>query len=347
MGIQIAHYDVFVIVSGVLFVCLLVALTRWIWVTEARQLADGSVVALFGGSYALTYLAHLIGYLEIPSAALALGVLLVSTSRAYLPAVLAAGVAGVLIHENYVLTFLPITLLPAFLVGAGAARPGVRVRQFALIGAVASIIAAIVLLVALRSPMTVQQVGNLQAAMGASADFHPREDFFPVLTRSGVANLLIMKQTMTNGAWWLAQASAFITFMPTAAFFLWISLKIVNSARLPFDHRIVNAVVVLSSLCPLLLQVVGWDIYRWYALAAFNSFLVMTIVCRYHGAAPLAVTTDSVVLRNSAIALIAINMATGNGLFDGYHVDTFPFVDHWRGLVQWLGTGGHWPLPAN
>ncbi len=344
LGLQIAHYEVFVGLSSVLFLCFIALLVRSVWTSAARRLADGSVVAVFTASYALTYMTHLIGYFEIVSAALALAVILMSGSSAYLIAVLAAGVVGVLVHENYVLTFLPVTLLPALLRSASTGR--YRLRELAPTGAVVAVIAIVVLIVAWGAPMSAQQVNRLQAAMAANADFHPRDDFFPVLTRSASANVLIMMSTMRQGAWWLAQATAFIAFMPTAAFFLWITLKIVNVCHQGADRWILKTAVVAASLCPLLLQIVGWDIYRWYALAGFNSFLVLAIVCRHYDSPAVALSTDRIAVRNLAILLIAINMATGTGLFDGYRVDTFPFVDHWRAVIRWLDAGGHWEQPA-
>jgi hypothetical protein len=345
LRIHAAHYDVFVTVSAALFVGFIAFLASWVRTNEARRIAGGSVVAVFAASFTLTYMAHLIGYLDIPSAALAIAVILMSASRIYLPAAMVAGVLGVLIHENYVLTFLPATLLPAFLLRAAPGRS--TFRSFLPIGAVVAVIGIIVLLVALGAPMTAQQVGKLQATMAATADFQPRADFFAVLTRSARANVLIMMSTMTHGSWWLAQANAFAAFMPTAAFFLWITLRIINTCHASLDRRLVKAAAIVASLCPLSLQIVGWDIYRWYALATFDCFLVMTIVCRLYGAQALVPLENETAIRNVAILLIGVNLATGTGLFDGYRVDTYPFVDHWRSLSRWLLTGGHWIQPAN
>jgi hypothetical protein len=345
LGLQATHYDVFVTVSAVLLVGFFALLAGWIRTNEARRIAGGSVVAVFAASFTLTYLAHLIGYLDIPCAALAIAVIAMSRSRIYLSAALVAGGLGVLIHENYVLTFLPATLLPAFLSRAAAGR--CTLRSFLPIAAVVAVIAAVVLIVALGAPMTAQQVGKLQAAMAATADFQPREDFFAVLTRSARANVLIMLSTMTHASWWFAQANAFIAFMPTAAFFLWITLRIINTRHPGNDRGLVKAAAIIASLCPLLLQIVGWDIYRWYALASFDCFLVMTMICRRYGVQAATLLSDETAIRNVAILLIGVNLATGTGLFDGYRVDTFPFVDHWRPLTQWLLASGHWTPPAS
>jgi hypothetical protein len=343
LGIPIGHYDVFVAVSSILLLVFCVVLLCWVRISGVRRLAHGSVLAVFAASFILSFLAQLIGYLEIPAAIVALAALAASASRWRLAAIFVAGVAGILIHENYVLTFLPVTLLPAFLSAASDRQP---LRKLVPVAAVSLVLAAVVLTVALGAAMTAEQVGTLQAAMSASVDFQPRGDFFPVLTRPIGTNVLLMLEKMTTGSWWAAQANAFIAFMPAAAFFLWLALRIVDACHTGRERRWIKGALLLAGLCPLTMQFIGWDIYRWYALAGFNSFLVLTIVCfHYLGRAPV-LTADPRVVQNVAVLLIAINLATGTGLFDGNHVDTFPFVDHWRALLDWLSNGRHWPQPA-
>ncbi len=336
LGVAIGHYDVFVIVSGVLLLMMLTVLGWWVVRSGALRLENGMMVAVFGASFALTYLTHLIGYLEIPLAIVALLAMSIGTSRARLPAIFIAGCFGVLIHESYVLTFLPMTLLPPLLAAlAGRDRPALL-----SIAAVVGAIAIALLSVALGHPLTPHDAGGMQASMAAAVDFRTRDDFFPVLTRSAADNVTVMSGTMSNGLWWLAQCNAFVTFMPTAALFLWIALDLIGKNEPPSQRFLLQAAVLTAGLSPLLMQFLGWDIYRWYALAAFSSFVSMTVVHRHYGktAAPVGV-------RNAAILLIGINMATGTGLFDGFHVNTFPFVDFWKSVIHWVASGGHFTQP--
>ncbi len=341
LGIQVAHYDVFAYVSSFLLLSLFVVLLGWISRSTVWRLGNGVVVAVSAASFALTYWTQLIGYLEIPLAILALVAVSAGALKRRSIAVLACGGLGVLIHESYVLTFLPMTLLPSILAASSGNRG--PVREFAPIVAVVAAIVAIAALCALGVPMTVQHVTHLQATMSAAVDFPPRGDFFPILTRSAADNVLVMSKTMSSGRWWLAQCNAFITFMPTTAFFLWIAFDIINHAAEPARRFNIKALVAITGLCPLVMQVLGWDIYRWYALAAFSSFISMSIVCRHYGAPQL--TARMSVVRNVAVVLIAINMATGTGLFDGNHVNTFPFVDLWRAVLEWFARGGHFVRP--
>ncbi|HVO49242.1 MAG TPA: hypothetical protein VMT29_23225, partial [Steroidobacteraceae bacterium] len=271
------------------------------------------------------------------SGILALAALLASGTRARLAIVLLAGMGGVLLHENYVLTFLPLTLLPLFLAALDSRTPR---RDFGMLAAVAVLIGSVVVIEASAAPMDAQRVAHLQGSITSAVDFHPRDDFFAVMTRSAGDNVSIMLQTMGKRAWWAAQLNACAVFLPAIAFFLWIALRIVGSSGCA-HARVARIAVMVAALCPLLLQLVGWDIYRWYALAAFNSFIAMTIVGRQYG--PASALPQAT--RNVALLLVAINMATGTGLFDGYRVDTFPFIEHWRALFDWFGGGHHWLPP--
>jgi len=346
LGVPLDHYASFAMASAVMLLVLAVLLLSWIRMSGVRVLADGMVVAVFAASFILTYLVQLIGYLEIPEAMLALLALMLSGTRWRLAAALVAGIAGVLVHENYLLTFVPVTLLPSILLTARSSRSW---RGWLPVAGVLLILIAGVLLVALGASLTAQQVVSLQASMTASADFPPRGDFFAVLTRSAGSNFAIMQQTMlANGAWWLAQANAFIVFIPTTALFLWLSLRVVQDCHAGTPGRgVVKAAVLLTGLSPLALQLVGWDIYRWYALAGLTSFLTLTVVCFYYRPSlSLTLAGSSSGLRNLAVLFIAVNLASGTGLFDGYRVDTFPFVDHWRGLLEWITRGWQWAQPT-
>jgi hypothetical protein len=351
LGIPIAHYDAFVVLSALLLLAMLALLGRWVYRSGALRLEHGATVAVFGASYALTYLTHLLGYLEIPMAVLAL--VAVSSNTASYLRLLGAGIAGclgVLIHESYLLTFMPVTLLQVLLSSLAAgpassppARPGNRLRALLPIAVVVAAVAAVLVSIAWGAPMTPQRVNGLRAAMTVAVDFPTRDDFFPILTRSTADNVILMTSTMSNGSWWLAQCNAFIIFMPTAVFFLWIALDIVATCQPAAQRVAIKAAVLCASLCPLAMQLVGWDIYRWYALAAFSSFISLTIVCNHYGAAAAAGRSGA--LRHVGVLLIGINMATGTGLFDGYRVNTFPFVELWKSLLHWVFAGGHFPQP--
>src|SRR5262249_35598697 len=160
-------------VSGVLLMGFLLLLAWWIARSGVRRLADGAFVALFAASYCLTFLTHMIGYLEIPSAILALVAIATSNSRLSPVIVLATGIAGVLIHENYLFTFLPLTLLPLILKALGGPQPR---RELAYVAVIVAVLGLAVVLEALAPPMSAERVARLQAAMSAAADFQPRDD---------------------------------------------------------------------------------------------------------------------------------------------------------------------------
>jgi hypothetical protein len=169
-------------------------------------------------------------------------------------------------------------------------------------------------------------------------DFPLRSDFFRLVVRHSTHdNLMLMRQTMSTGEWWFAQANAVVVFVPTAGVFLAIALSLIERRHTGGYPRLAKAAVWVAFLSPLCLQALGSDIYRWYALATFGAFMALTIVLRHYGTRIGELSFDAGILRNVAMLLIAINMATGTGLLDGYRVNTFTFrwltgspADSWR-----------------
>jgi hypothetical protein len=77
--------------------------------------------------------------------------------------------------------------------------------------------------------------------------------------------------------------------------------------------------VVAASVSPLLMNAMGWDLYRWGALTVLLSFLTLMTVERAEGVYDVAPETEG--FRRSATALVMLNLASGAG----YFLDMFPF----------------------
>lgn len=333
LGLDPARYAVFAAVSALLLALLLGLLAALVWANRPlRRIGDGRVVALFGSGFALTYLVNSIGYLDIPLLILALAVVSLPHDRLRLPAALAAGVVGVLVHEMYVLVFFPLTLLPTLLDAAAARTPWPRLAGA---GAVALAVAGIAALVALQPSLTAEQAAHLQREIAARADFPVRPDAIEVLTRSAADNLRIMGGLWSKDYWWEGQLFAAAAFLPTAAVFLWLALRMTGGA--------VRLCVAGAGLSPLLMQILGWDLYRWYALATVNCFMVLLIVARRRpeDEAPRL----GAAARNALVLLIALNMATTAQLWDRKPAELFPFVAHYYALRHHLETGTLQPPP--
>jgi hypothetical protein len=339
-------YAVFVAVAFILLIAVIIVLIRWVWISGVFQkMGRGAAVALFFTSYAVTYLTNLVGYTDIPLLGLALLVIGVRHDGARLLAVVLAGVVGILVHESYLLLFFPVTLLPSILRAAPVQQPApapasAPARRLALIAAAAAGIGIFTICVALQPSMTPQQLVELQHDVEARVDFPARRYVFEVLLHSTKSNVLVMLEIMRHGRWWVSEVYALLAFGPTAAILLWLSFRgLATGYRGPYP-KLVRACVLGASFSPALMQFLGWDLFRWYALVVIDSMLCLCIISRYC----LTATSAAVELlpgqRNLIILIIALNLATGR--VGTYETEPFPFMGHFNSLRQWQHD--HWKL---
>jgi hypothetical protein len=102
---------------------------------------------------------------------------------------------------------------------------------------------------------------------------------------------------------------------------------------------------VLCTFAPLLLNLVAYDRYRWLAIMELNAALCAITVSwsndRLHDESEPKLF--SVAWRRAAIFLIAINLATDIGLFQG-PARNFPFQSYWASFQETMHS--HKPLFA-
>jgi hypothetical protein len=65
----------------------------------------------------------------------------------------------------------------------------------------------------------------------------------------------------------------------------------------------------------------GWDVGRWYSIAAFNLILTLALLVRALPKARLAVTEP---MLRCALVIVALNMASGETLFFEYYLSHIP-----------------------
>ena len=95
------------------------ALLVWFTVRSGilADLGSGEVVAVFFSSFAVTYIATLVGYLDICLGVLTLLALLVRDPRARFAVAVPISIAAILIHELFLFVFLPAVLFSFVLDG--------------------------------------------------------------------------------------------------------------------------------------------------------------------------------------------------------------------------------------
>lgn len=307
----------------ILLMALLVAFTRRTGLVQ--RVGTGAVAALFAGSYAVTYLFHLIGYSDILNASLTVALLLVRKARTRFLLALPLLACGLLIHEDFLLLFTPVLLLSFYLQGAtylqGAASPDRRRRIWSyglILGAVAL---GITLFTSLRTPMEDEQVDAFATYIYNRADFEVREDFFQVFTNSLGGNFAMMSRFGWHGyLWWTFQAVSICVLGPPLALLLHFCMRLVRQAG-P-QTRGLKPAVLLAALSPLCMHLLGLDQVRWNTWVVLDAYLALGVLAMHLPGERLRVSAGE---RNTLVLAIAIGMASGHGLFNGTQVNPYPF----------------------
>jgi hypothetical protein len=119
-----------------------------------------------------------------------------------------------------------------------------------------------------------------------------------------------------------AQVESLLLFGPTAGVLVWGTFVVLRRWR-PGASRWVYAAVVVGTLAPLSLNLVGWDKNRWNEMMALNALLLLLVVCMRFGDEPIRLPVG---LRRACLAVMLLNMASGGGMLDFKHVRPFPFL---------------------
>ena len=310
---------------ALLLVLLTVFTRRSGLVTRA---GTGAMAALFAGSYAITYIVHLIGYSDILNAALLVCLLLVRGAQTRFLLGLPLLVCTLLIHEDFLLLFAPVLLLSFYLQGATDAAHRRRIWSFGLVlGAIA---VGITLFTSLRTPMEGEQVDAFATYIWDRADFEVREDFFQVLTNSLGGNFAMMSRFGWHEyLWWAFQAVSVCVLGPPLVLLLHFCMRVVRQA-VPQMRRL-KAGVLLAVLSPLCMHLLGLDQVRWNTWVVVDAYLALGLLAMHLPGPALRVSVRE---RNALVLVIALGMASGHGLFNGAQVNPYPFFPR---LIQgWI-----------
>ncbi len=319
---QYAHFAVTSYVLLFVLVGMLVLLASR--TGASTRLGAGEPVALFFSSYALTYLAHLVGYLDIPLAILTVALLMIRNSLVRFGLALPLCVVALLIHEMFLLVFVPLILF-SFLLDAWQTEGSAQGRLYAMTATLAAVSLATTLRLALLQPLDAGQVRSMRALIERRVDFDVRGDVFDVMTRSFHDNVWKVAWVWGHDLEWkLLVIICAVTFGLTVYLLLRTVLLAARTLKLP---RPLVAAAFGAALSPLLMYVVGWDEGRWDTLVALDAYLVLLLLARV---LPQALPDFSRRYRYAVVLSVAISMASGEGLMDELRTNTFPFLgDLW------------------
>jgi len=319
-------YRRFAAFSSIALAGLMTSLVWFVrWTGMAARISPIGI-AVFASSYAITYLGNMIGYFDIILAALTIAVICVRRPLLRYALALPAIALGLLMHELFLLVFFPAMLVP-FLLDAAQESDAGRARWMAIANNGLILVAvAITCAIALHPSLSAQQVLAERLAIAQRADFPLRGDFFDVLTRSTVDNVRIMIAYAHVQAWWIDLISSAVAVAPAIAFFLWLTRRILGDVGIPQIKQIYPT-LVLASLAPLSMNLLGWDVGRWFALAQLTTFLVFGAVCLYTHGQRLSL---SPAVQRMAIAIVALNLVSGEALLDGVSIRAYPYLSSFR-----------------
>jgi hypothetical protein len=324
------RYGHFAVLSTVLLLLLFFALVQLARQSKlAERTPPGELLAVFASSYCVSYLAHLNGYLDIPLALLCVAPLFVRSTGWRLVAAVISTTLGILIHEQFFFAFLPL-LIVSVLFGAATARTTVQ-RRLAWVGGGVLLVLGLALMVYLarHGSISEAQADELHQSIVRTADRPLNVEVLKVLPRTSRENMEIMKSVWRRPTFLPAQVESLLLFGPTAAVLSWATLLLLRRWR-PGKYRLLYAGVLLGTLAPLSLHLVGWDKNRWNELLSLNAFLMLLLVSTLARGEGVQLPVR---LRRACLLVMLLNMATGGGMMDDRHIRPFPFMRNPDALV--------------
>jgi hypothetical protein len=324
--LHLEHYGRFAVVSTVLLLTLIGLFVLFAKRTGMIERCGSAMpLAVFGASYAVTFLGSINGYMDIPLGILT--VLLLLVKSAWQRALLAVPVviAAILIHEIFLLVFLPVVALSFVLQGVFSDSRRERGLAFGAGVGVIVLGLGITVAAAAHAPTTPRAAAAMRDEIAKRVDFQIDPMFFDVFTRSAVDNVKIMKVRSHVMFWRTAQVGSFLVLLPTAALLLGMAyrlmtLRTAGERRAPV--RLALLACVVASLMPISMNLFGWDVGRWYALAGVATFLTLGMVCLHMPGPEL---DECAGFERAAILAIALCMAANGFLIEG-QMRVYPFI---------------------
>jgi len=326
-------YGRFAVMSYVLLAALVVLLVLFARKSGvAKRLGGAEMVAVFFGSYGVSTLANTVGYMDIPLAILAVGILFVRNPMLRIVVGLPVTIVALLIHEMFLFVFLPVLILSFFLQSLDEETQGGKARVMAA-GLILGVVGLLVSVKLARMPsMTGVQVTHMIQSVAARVDFKPRQDFYQVLVLSSDDNLTIMKVYFGIFDWYMKQLTSVLIFGPTVVMLLVVAKDVLKRSKVG-ANRWVFAMVVLCGCSPLAMHIFGWDVGRWNGLVCLTAFLVLVVTVRFTNGPALAASMGR--QRLAAIVLLC-SMASG-GLLMWREDKVFPAylqIKHFKNQLQ-------------
>ncbi len=317
---------------GELLVMLVLLFALGVRSRVGRWCGNALVPAVFLGSYALSFLVHMVGYTDVLNTAICAGLLLVRRPGVRFLLAVPLCTAAVLMHENFLLTQFPVVLfsfvLEALAGQGNAARRGGWVRG----GSLCALMVALTVLVSTEGLVTPEKAERLHQAALQHTDLDLHPFVFTVLSRDLAGNIALTAVARTEQWWVRANWVSFANIAPAALLLLRVGYRMLRAQAMARDTRVLlYAAGLVAAVCPLSIHLLGFDAPRWNCLCLLNVYLILCAMAQR--LAPAA-TPAPLAERHLTVLVVAIGMISGYGLFDEEDINPYPFapvlLQHWQ-----------------
>ena len=354
-GPRAYRYNVLALLAVILFalaVAAMIRLVRRMLATDGGDVGQVAMILVFAASPGIVFLAHEIGYLDYVGL-IVVPLFIVWAARArslwlIFYVAIAISVVLALIHESMIIMFAPTMwfVLVAHVITQTHARAlsrrtvGLLVAHAVAAAAAALIASSAIGTLGTKSP---ERIHLLQASIQRFANFPLRGDGFEALYRPVRDNLMIlMPSHWRHPVNQRYLVTGLVVAFPGLAVLGTYALRLIVRLALPrLVRALLAALFLAAALCPLALNLVGWDSARWNAIcfaASFNCIATLRLLFCAPGSAVEArrPRVDDPLMLVLAAAAIVFGLTSNyyGFLFDGYVVQWFPFDGQVRSLLE-------------
>jgi hypothetical protein len=338
------HFSIVSYAFLLIFLLLLVVLT--VQSGLFKKLGWGELPAIFFSSYAVTYFGNTVGKFDLILAAIAIAVLLIKRPLVRFAAAVPGCVIGMLLHEMFLVVFLPI-LIFSFVLDillseeAPEEKPGLA-GVWVMSGVLTLLCFAMAVKLSMRHALSAAEFSAWLQELGRRSDFAVDARGLDPYRLSFADNLHLV-DLMFLHSWHfdLLWTASLATFSVAIAPILAASLCITR-AGVKRSPRALVVLVVGCSLAPLAMNLLGVDYPRWNGLVCLNAYLVLALLCR---AMPLQHLALPKRFQHVALLGMALSFSSGEQLLDHRATNAFPFVDSTEHIVHYV-KGNGWKAPA-
>ena len=313
---KISYLDIAIINFSIFFVWLL-TLVILIKKLVDKKLIDYKIACVFFLSPGFIFQVHTIGYLEHVAYFLFLLSFFIRNLLIHLISKFLIILILPFIHEGLLLMIVPAILFDTYLI---LKKNNLKYKMLIGIMFFVTIIGTGYNSITNKSEI---ELKNYEKYIHDKAlDFNARGDNVETLRNDIVKAFIIMQEYWSRLTHWVKLFMGLIFLLPLPIFLFFILIK---SHREKFGRikDLTFYFIILSCFAPMLLIPIAFDIWRWFAMIQFTTFITIFIYCYRIGV--------NLKLKNYTYLfnlLFIITVLTSIPLMDGYQVNNLPFYNH-------------------